>query len=333
MNPANPPHSELNRRVLIVDDNLAIHDDFEKVLCPRGGSKALDALEASLFDEDSMPGTRTGPAFEVHHASQGQEALALAKEALAQGAPFAVAFIDIRMPPGWDGVETANHLWAIDPRLQVVICSAYSDYSWEEMRQKLSASQQMLILKKPFDSIEVLQLAHALAEKWDSLLANDRLVAALEAAVESRTQSLAETNHKLLDEMARREVAEADSRTRGSWRPWVGSRAESPTRFNNPLAFITSNLTFIQEVIQELQAPIAYSDDLNQAAADALLGAGRIGRIVRNVKAFAEAEAGPTSQRSLDAILRQAVEDARCEVEMHGTLVVETEGATARDRR
>src|SRR4029077_15261082 len=88
------------------------------------------------------------------------------RRAIDEGRPYAMAFVDVRMPPGWDGIETIAQIWRDYPQLQVVICSAYSDYSWTEITRKLGASDALLILKKPFDNIEVLQLAHALTKKW-----------------------------------------------------------------------------------------------------------------------------------------------------------------------
>ena len=77
-----------------------------------------------------------------------------------------MAFIDVRMPPGWDGIETTAKIWEIDPELQVVICTAYSDYSWDQMIARIGQSDRLVILKKPFDNIEVMPLANALTEKW-----------------------------------------------------------------------------------------------------------------------------------------------------------------------
>jgi DNA-binding NtrC family response regulator len=76
-----------------------------------------------------------------------------------------MAFVDVRMPPGWDGIEVTPRLWVADPNLQIVICTAYSDYTWEEIFARVGTSDRMVILKKPFDPVEVLQLAHALTEK------------------------------------------------------------------------------------------------------------------------------------------------------------------------
>jgi PAS domain S-box-containing protein len=77
-----------------------------------------------------------------------------------------MAFVDVRMPPGWDGIETIKQIWAECPQLQVVICTAYSDYQWQDITDKLGQTDQLLILKKPFDNLEVRQLACALTEKW-----------------------------------------------------------------------------------------------------------------------------------------------------------------------
>jgi PAS domain S-box-containing protein len=90
----------------------------------------------------------------------------MVKRALAENRPYALAFVDVRMPPGWDGVETIARIWEVDPELQVVVCTAYADYSWEEMRAKVGQPDSLLVLKKPFDNIEVQQLAHGLTKKW-----------------------------------------------------------------------------------------------------------------------------------------------------------------------
>jgi len=175
-----------NHRILIVDDNASIHNDFREILCPDNSDQAAtNAMEAVLFDQ-------TKPAelgFELDSAFQGQEALEMVNEALADNRPYALAFVDVRMPPGWDGVETIARIWQVDPELQVVVCTAYADYSWEEMRAKVGQPDSLLVLKKPFDNIEVQQLAHALTKKW-LLSAQTRLqIAELAKANESLTIS------------------------------------------------------------------------------------------------------------------------------------------------
>jgi CheY-like chemotaxis protein len=141
------------RRILVVDDNPSIHTDFRKILCP--GSPApgrnLEALEASLFGPPSQPpATRGSPLeFSVDFASQGQGGLEAVRRGMKAKTPYALAFIDMRMPPGWDGVETAFHIWEEDPAIQIVICSAYSDYSWNEVVQRLNNRPGLRLLQSP----------------------------------------------------------------------------------------------------------------------------------------------------------------------------------------
>ena len=176
-------------RILIVDDNESIHSDLRKVLCPvKSGMELLDD-EAILFGISS---SRTMQ-FAIDSAYQGQEGLELVKKALANSQPYALAFVDIRMPPGWDGIETISRLWQVDSRLQVVICTAHSDYNWDDIAKRLGLSHNLVILKKPFDAIEVTQLAHALTAKWQSMLRADVRMHELDRLVEERTLQLKET--------------------------------------------------------------------------------------------------------------------------------------------
>ncbi len=180
-------------RVLLVDDNPAIHSDFRKILwdCEEHGS-ALDSAEEALFDQP--PPAPPHARFEIDSAHRGEDALALLRQALLEGKPYALAFIDVRMPPGWDGVETVERLWEADPSLQAVICTAYSDYSWRAMAGRLGASDSLIVLKKPFDSVEVLQLAHALTNKWNLMQQAQGRLATLDHMVRERTMALEEAN-------------------------------------------------------------------------------------------------------------------------------------------
>jgi two-component system cell cycle sensor histidine kinase/response regulator CckA len=154
-----------NHRILVVDDNTSIHADFKKILCPVSNeTAAISEMEEALFD-DAKPAIEQ-TTFTLESAYQGQEALEMVKQALSENRPYAMAFVDVRMPPGWDGIETIARIWEVDPELQVVICTAYSDYSWEDMRAKVGQPDSLLVLKKPFDNIEVQQIAHALTKKW-----------------------------------------------------------------------------------------------------------------------------------------------------------------------
>ncbi len=186
-----------NRRILVVDDNPSIHSDFRKILCPsRTSTGGAAELESILFDEPSKaPGRLT---FELDSAYQGQEAAEMVQKAQAEDRPYALAFVDVRMPPGWDGIETISRLWKVSPRLQVVICTAYSDYSWEEMRDKLEQPDSLVVLKKPFDNVEVRQLAHALTRKWELRVQAELRLDELEQMVVKRTAELERTNESLV---------------------------------------------------------------------------------------------------------------------------------------
>jgi two-component system, NtrC family, sensor kinase len=155
-----------NRRILIVDDNPDIHGDFRTILGKkRADLGELDAIERELGMAPDGPPTVAEEPWELDSAHQGREALEMVIAAEAAGRPYALAFVDVRMPPGWDGVETVGRLWQVSPALEVVLCTAYSDYSWKEVAEALGGGS-LVVLKKPFETIEVEQLAHTLTDKW-----------------------------------------------------------------------------------------------------------------------------------------------------------------------
>jgi diguanylate cyclase (GGDEF)-like protein len=187
-----------SRRILIIDDNAAIHHDFRKVLgvqADQSSQAVLDLLEADLFGTPVATAVR--PNFEIDSAHQGQEGVKMAGQAVAEGRPYTMAFVDMRMPPGWDGLETIEHLWKTDPDVQVVICSAHTDYDWTEVVARLGHSDKLLVLRKPAEPIEVLQCATALSRKWE----NERLVkdhvGQLERVITVRTHGLEAANRQL----------------------------------------------------------------------------------------------------------------------------------------
>jgi diguanylate cyclase (GGDEF)-like protein len=190
--------AEGNRRILIIDDNAAIHHDFRKVLCTSDEEEAqatLALLEADLLGERPVGSTR--PRFEIESAHQGQEGVEMAQRALAARRPYAMAFVDMRMPPGWDGLQTIEQLWKVDSHVQVVICSAHTDYDWTEVVDRLGHSDKLLVLRKPAEPIEILQCANALTRKWE----NDRLIRdqmeRLEHVISVRTHGLEAANRQL----------------------------------------------------------------------------------------------------------------------------------------
>ncbi|BCT33173.1 putative bifunctional diguanylate cyclase/phosphodiesterase [Pseudomonas sp. BNK-6] len=188
-----PPSARVNRRVLIVDDSLSIHEDFHKILMP-SQNLALSQVEDQLFGSVSP---RPLQVFSLDSAFQGREALAMVESALARDTPYAMAFIDMRMPPGWDGLETIEQLWKVDPDLQIALCTAYSDYSWETMAERLAFGDQLLILKKPFDSLEIRQMASALTWKWQMTQDARHKLDDLQRTIEERVAELLKVSHLL----------------------------------------------------------------------------------------------------------------------------------------
>jgi PAS domain S-box-containing protein len=161
------PHPASLPRILIVDDNPSIHEDFRKILGAKTADQTrLEDVESALFGDERKTSVSDSLGFRIDSAHQGQEAFEKVKQAVAEGDPYMLAFVDVRMPPGWDGVETLENIWRAAPDLQAVICTAYSDYSWDEMTRRLGQTDNLLILKKPFETVEVLQMAHALSQKW-----------------------------------------------------------------------------------------------------------------------------------------------------------------------
>ncbi|WP_428263095.1 PAS domain-containing protein [Haliangium sp.] len=151
-------------RLLVVDDNPSIHRDFREILTPRRlqGDDGIHELEVELFGEQaSTSGVDEVLKVEIDSALQGEDAVEMAARARSESHPYFMAFVDVRMPPGIDGIETIKRLWAIDPGLSIVICTAYSDYTWKGITRALGPSPDLLILRKPFESIEVRQLALA----------------------------------------------------------------------------------------------------------------------------------------------------------------------------
>jgi putative two-component system response regulator len=234
----------INRRILVIDDNDAIHEDFHDILCGhQEDNGSLNEAKAALFGSgDETSGSKSEKlTFEVDSAFQGQEGLQKIKEAEREGNPYFMAFVDMRMPPGWDGLETIQHIWDFKPDLHVVICTAYSDYSWQQLINRLGETDKLLILKKPFDNIEVRQLAISLSEKW-------RVLQALDKAAQHQDDELAQTRDTVVFALA----SLAESRD-----PETGEHLERMR-------------SYCQILAEELQQNSPYKDQITDHFIDAL---------------------------------------------------------------
>jgi CheY-like chemotaxis protein len=148
------------KRILIIDDSEAIHQDFRRILCPEQSASSGDLdLMADMLFGSAPASVQPEAVFEMDSAFQGREGLAKVEEAQAAGRPYALVFLDYRMPPGWSGVETLRHLRKVARALPVVLCSAYSDYSWDEIVREFGEGPPPLELRKPFNSHELRKMA------------------------------------------------------------------------------------------------------------------------------------------------------------------------------
>lgn len=276
-------------RILICDDNLAIHEDYRKVLCPvrRHNEQELAEIERNLFGEENTPQSAdTTVHYLLDSAYQGEQSLEMARAADAEGDPYALVFMDVRMPPGWDGVQTIARIWAEFPYTEMVICTAYSDYSWDEIVTKLGRSDRLLFVSKPFDTTSIRQMALTLTKKWSLGQQARSYVARLEQEVKERTLQLQE----LLEEVNSKNrelqrVALHDSLTELPNRALFNDRLlytlGRATRDKRPFAVMLMDLDRFKEVndIQGHQVGDRVLCEVAQRLSAALSGLGTVARL------------------------------------------------------
>ncbi len=296
--------------ILIVDDTKSIHQDFLSILGATSNTKLKD-LAMGLFDDDEILEVKKNQntyEYEIDSAYQGEEAYEMVKSAHSANKRYSVAFVDMRMPPGWDGIKTIQHLWKVDKDIQVVICSAYSDYSWNEIIGELEVSDNLLILKKPFEPIEISQMASSLSKKWE--LTRDL------------TKQLDYTENQLKVKMV--DLYEANKQLKSNQKQLVQSEkmasigllaAGVAHEINNPVGFISSNLGSLKEYINIFEELLVKYNSYCKVPNDGLLkeindlrkeedvdfilddvksllkesqeGTERVKKIVKNLKSFA----------------------------------------------
>jgi len=199
-------NEHLNRRILIIDDNQNIHSDFREVLMGKG-NRAVDLAETASEIFGTALESSDPELFEIDSALQGREGVEMVRSAADEGRPYALAFVDLKMPPGWDGIETIQRLWQACPDLQVVVCTAHFECQWRDIIEALGPTNKLLVLKKPYDNVEVVQMARVLTEKWILTRQASLKTEQLEQMVKERTNELTRANEPLKEEIVERQKA------------------------------------------------------------------------------------------------------------------------------
>ena len=160
-----PKIAELsNVRVLIVDDQEEIHDDFMEILQDDGAPMASDQASADFGETGSAFAL---PKFKLLHARSGEEAIAMVDEARRSGCRLTVAYVDIRLLPGIDGVETVRRIRRIDRDIEIVIMTAYTDKPLSEILGGMELLHKLLYIRKPVAREVIQQITLSLAVKWN----------------------------------------------------------------------------------------------------------------------------------------------------------------------
>ncbi len=249
-------------RILIVDDEPAMHDGYRRSFAgPRSCTgDALEAMAVELFGDERHEPVEDVPDFALTHCDQGLDAVAAVERAVADGMPFAVAFIDVRMPPGIDGRETAHRIRALDPQINIVIVTGFSDFSPIEISKVAGPADKIFYIAKPFEVAEILQTAIALAQRWENdreLMAARELLAAQILQLEEQAAELAANESRALH------IAMHDSLT------------DAPNRlaFLRALAVRTRGDGLFATVMIDLDRFKLVNDTLGHLAGDALIRA------------------------------------------------------------
>ncbi|WP_417911422.1 ATP-binding protein [Candidatus Electronema sp. TJ] len=297
-------------RILIVDDNPDIHRDIRKILLQTRESAELDSLVADIIGRKAS--AEEPPMLLIDSAFRGEEAVSMVRLGRQERRPYAVAYVDMRLQPGMDGLKTIRRLQQEDYQLQFVVITAYSDYSWQEISSVLLSADKLLILKKPFEAIEIRQSASALLEKWRLTVEHRQAMSAivmqrnmLEEHVREQTAELRHTNELLTKEIKERRRAEEKIRLhRDSLEKQIELRSSEILQQNRFLSTVINSLPHPFAVIDAATCRILAA---NRAAGSQAAGRDHLKTCYQYMHGFSR----PCSEQGLRCPLEEVLSQGR----------------------
>src|SRR5882672_1921740 len=154
-------------RVLVADDERSVLEAYRTVFGEIDASSSRDQLadlEGELFNAPAP--SESIPHFTPVLCRRGEEAIDTIMSARQDRIEFPVAFLDVRMPPGIDGIETAVRIRRLDPSINIVMVTAYADTHPRKIAERVQPFDKLFYINKPFQATEIQQFALALTEKW-----------------------------------------------------------------------------------------------------------------------------------------------------------------------
>lgn len=252
--------NNVNFRVLVADDESAILDNYRSILGaePQADHDGLKALDAELFSGDTPSDTpvdnNDGRQFEVQYCSQGSDAVDAVMSASELGKPFSVAFLDVRMPPGINGVEAARRIRAVDPNLHIVFVTGYSDTDPKQIARTVPPIDKMFYVNKPFQPAEIEQFASALGRKWEV----EQELFDLNTELTLRCRDLEQANTALSKARA---AAETSSKAKSAFMANMSHEFRTP--LNAVVGFSDALLSGVQGELDD--GVRGYIEDVNKA--------------------------------------------------------------------